>query len=321
MACLLAKRLGARRVFALINRKAYADLVQSTQIDIAISPAHAVIGELLTNVRRGDIEAVHSLRHGAAEALEAVVRGDRKTCKVAGRRVDEIGLPEGAQIGVDRAHAQRCRRDPGSDHSAPRHDDPDRRPCDRVRAAQAHGARHREAVPGQRRVRFLTRHDGFARRRRAGGTPRGAVRAADGRAAGVCRRRRDDGGQRAFVVATLATGATGLALSLSVRRFRRELQPRDGFLLVAMTWVLLAGLRCPAAADRDARPERDRCLLRGDVRLHRDRGHGAERARRAPDVGQRVALPADAGGRIGHHRAGSGHPAAVGRRWQPVVPH
>jgi trk system potassium uptake protein TrkA len=100
MACLLAKRLGARRVFALINRKAYADLVQSTQIDIAISPAHAVIGELLTNVRRGDIEAVHSLRHGAAEALEAVVRGDRKTCKVAGRRIDEINLPEGAQIGV-----------------------------------------------------------------------------------------------------------------------------------------------------------------------------------------------------------------------------
>lgn len=100
MACLLAKRMGARRVFALINRKAYADLVQSTQIDIAISPAHAVIGELLTNVRRGDIEAVHSLRHGAAEALEAVVRGDRKTCKVVDRRVDEIRLPEGAQIGA-----------------------------------------------------------------------------------------------------------------------------------------------------------------------------------------------------------------------------
>ncbi|HSW26729.1 MAG TPA: Trk system potassium transporter TrkA [Burkholderiaceae bacterium] len=100
MGCLLAKRLGARRVFALINRKAYADLVQSTQIDIAISPAHAVIGELLTNVRRGDIESVHSLRHGAAEALEAVVRGDRKTCKVAGRRIEELKLPEGAQIGA-----------------------------------------------------------------------------------------------------------------------------------------------------------------------------------------------------------------------------
>jgi trk system potassium uptake protein len=100
LACLLAKRLGARRVLALINRKAYADLVQGTTIDIAISPSHTVIGELLAFVRRGDVEAVHSLRRGAAEALEVVVRGDRKTCKVAGRRIEEIALPQGAQIGA-----------------------------------------------------------------------------------------------------------------------------------------------------------------------------------------------------------------------------
>ncbi len=100
MSCLLAKRLGARRVLAVINRRAYAELVQGTQIDIAISPAQAVIGELLAYVRRGDVEAVHSLRRGAAEALEAIVRGDRKTCRMAGRRVDEIGLPKGAQVGA-----------------------------------------------------------------------------------------------------------------------------------------------------------------------------------------------------------------------------
>jgi trk system potassium uptake protein TrkA len=100
MSCLLAKRLGARRVLAVINRRAYADLVQGTAIDIAISPAHAVIGELLTFVRRGDVEAVHSLRRGAAEALEAVVRGDAKTCRFAGRRIDEVGLPKGAQVGA-----------------------------------------------------------------------------------------------------------------------------------------------------------------------------------------------------------------------------
>ena len=100
MACLLAKRMGARRVLALINRRAYADLVQGTQLDIAISPAHTIIGELLAYVRRGDVEAVHSLRRGAAEALEAIVRGDRKTCRMAGRRIDEIGLPAGAQVGA-----------------------------------------------------------------------------------------------------------------------------------------------------------------------------------------------------------------------------
>ena len=101
MACLLAKRMGARRVLALINRRAYADLVQGTQIDIALSPAQAVIGELLAHVRRGDVEAVHSLRRGAAEALEAVVRGDRKIVEAwpaaASRRST---LPHGAQIGA-----------------------------------------------------------------------------------------------------------------------------------------------------------------------------------------------------------------------------
>jgi trk system potassium uptake protein len=100
MSCLLAKRLGARRVLALINRKAYADLVQGTQIDIALSPAQAVIGELLAHVRRGDVESVHSLRAGAAEALEAVARGDRKSSKVVGRRLEELPLPRGAQIGA-----------------------------------------------------------------------------------------------------------------------------------------------------------------------------------------------------------------------------
>ena len=100
LSCLLAKRLGARRVLAVINRRAYADLVQGTQIDIAISPSHTVIGELLAYVRRGDVEAVHSLRRGAAEALEAIVRGDVKTCRMAGRRIEEIPLPKGAQVGA-----------------------------------------------------------------------------------------------------------------------------------------------------------------------------------------------------------------------------
>jgi trk system potassium uptake protein len=100
MACLLAKRMGARRVIALINRKAYADLVQGTTIDIAISPSQTVIGELLAFVRRGDVEAVHSLRRGAAEALEVVARGDLKSSKVVGKRIEQVALPRGAQIGA-----------------------------------------------------------------------------------------------------------------------------------------------------------------------------------------------------------------------------
>jgi trk system potassium uptake protein len=100
MAAMLAKRLGAQRVMALINRKAYAEIMEGSAIDIAISPSQAVIGELLAHVRRGDVAAVHSLRRGAAEAIEAVVRGDKKTSKLAGRRVEEIRLPKGASLGA-----------------------------------------------------------------------------------------------------------------------------------------------------------------------------------------------------------------------------
>jgi trk system potassium uptake protein TrkA len=100
MSSLLAKRMGARRVVSLINRRSYVDLLQSGQIDIAISPAQATIGTLLAHVRRGDVVAVHSLRRGAAEALEAVVHGDRESCKLTDRRVNEIDLPPGTTIGA-----------------------------------------------------------------------------------------------------------------------------------------------------------------------------------------------------------------------------
>ncbi|MBD3892787.1 Trk system potassium transporter TrkA [Hydrogenophaga sp.] len=100
MSSMLAKRLGAGRVMALINRRAYADMMQGSAIDIAISPAQTVIGELLTHLRRGDVVAVHSLRRGAAEALEGIARGDVKTSKLVGRRVEQIKLPQGARIGA-----------------------------------------------------------------------------------------------------------------------------------------------------------------------------------------------------------------------------
>jgi trk system potassium uptake protein TrkA len=100
MSSLLAKRMGARKVIALINRGSYVNLVQAGQIDIAISPAQATIGTLLAHVRRGDCVAVHSLRRGAAEALELVAHGDARSSRVVGRRIEQIDLPKGATIGA-----------------------------------------------------------------------------------------------------------------------------------------------------------------------------------------------------------------------------
>lgn len=100
MSSMLAKRLGARKVMCLINNPAYVDLVQGGEIDIAISPQQASIGSLLTHVRKGDIVNVHSLRRGAAEALEAIAHGDSHSSKVVGRAIEDIELPAGTTIGA-----------------------------------------------------------------------------------------------------------------------------------------------------------------------------------------------------------------------------
>ncbi|HEX7416582.1 MAG TPA: Trk system potassium transporter TrkA [Steroidobacteraceae bacterium] len=100
LSAMLAKRLGANKVMALINRPAYAELMESGSIDIAISPQTITIGSLLAYVRRGDVVRVHSLRRGSAEALEAIVHGDERSSRVVGRRVEQIPLPEGTLIGA-----------------------------------------------------------------------------------------------------------------------------------------------------------------------------------------------------------------------------
>lgn len=102
LSAMLAKRLGARKTMALINRLAYVDLIESsgTQIDIAISPKQSTISALLAHVRRGDVVRAHTLRRGGAEAIEVIAHGERSNSRVVGRRIDEIRLPPGASIGA-----------------------------------------------------------------------------------------------------------------------------------------------------------------------------------------------------------------------------
>jgi len=98
LSSMLAKRLGSHKVMALINRASYVDLVEAGSIDIAISPQQVTIGSLLAHVRRGDVVKVHSLRRGAAEAIEAIAHGKEGESKVVGRKIEDIELPKGAAI-------------------------------------------------------------------------------------------------------------------------------------------------------------------------------------------------------------------------------
>ena len=98
LSAMLAKQLGAHKVMALINRPSYAEMVESGSIDIAISPQQVTIGSLLAHVRRGDVVKVHSLRRGAAEAIEAVAHGTPEESNVVGRKIEDLNLPRGTSI-------------------------------------------------------------------------------------------------------------------------------------------------------------------------------------------------------------------------------
>jgi trk system potassium uptake protein TrkA len=98
LSSMLAKRLGSHKVMALINRASYVDLVEAGSIDIAISPQQVTIGSLLAHVRRGDVAKVHSLRRGAAEAIEAIAHGKEGESNVVGRKIEDIDLPKGTAI-------------------------------------------------------------------------------------------------------------------------------------------------------------------------------------------------------------------------------
>lgn len=100
MASMLAKSLGARKVITLINNAAYVDLIEDSNIDIVINPQQATLGSILTHIRQGDVVRVHSLRRGAAEAIEAIAHGDKSSSRVIGKRIEDIDLPRGTTIGA-----------------------------------------------------------------------------------------------------------------------------------------------------------------------------------------------------------------------------
>jgi len=59
------------------------------------------MGALLAHVRRGDVARVHSLRRGAAEAIEGIVHSSAAGgSRVVGQLVGAIRLPEGTTIGA-----------------------------------------------------------------------------------------------------------------------------------------------------------------------------------------------------------------------------
>ena len=98
LSTLLAKKLGAKRTIALVNRRIYGELIEGSRIDVTVSQTQAALDEIIRYVRHGDVTAACTLRHGAAEALEIAAHGTTKSSKVVGRRIHDVPLPAGCSV-------------------------------------------------------------------------------------------------------------------------------------------------------------------------------------------------------------------------------
>ena len=97
LSSLMAKRFGARRAVTLINSLSYAPLVGSLGIDVVVSPRDVTVSTILQHVRRGRIRAVHSIREGLAELIEAEAL---ETSPLVGTPLRDLKLPKGIIVGA-----------------------------------------------------------------------------------------------------------------------------------------------------------------------------------------------------------------------------
>ncbi len=97
LASLLAKRHGARRAITLLNKGTYEPLIAVLGIDVVVSPRNITASTILQHVRRGRIHAVHTLRDGFGELIEAEAL---ETSSLVGQPLRDIDLPSGVMIGA-----------------------------------------------------------------------------------------------------------------------------------------------------------------------------------------------------------------------------
>ena len=96
LASLLAKRHGCQRAITLINNSGYGPLLASLGIDAVVNPRASTVSTILQHVRRGRIKAVHSLRDGVAEVIEAEAL---QNSPLVGVPLCDVNLPTGMIIG------------------------------------------------------------------------------------------------------------------------------------------------------------------------------------------------------------------------------
>jgi trk system potassium uptake protein TrkA len=85
---------------AIDTTDVYCGLTNDDEANILSSMLAKRMGaeKVIAIIRRGNMVRIHSLRRGAAEAIEAVAMGDKRSSRVVGRAIEDIDLPAGTTI-------------------------------------------------------------------------------------------------------------------------------------------------------------------------------------------------------------------------------
>lgn len=97
IASLLARRLGAKKVVALINRLNYLPMVQRLGVNTSVSMRLATVDRVLQFVRKGAVLSVTTFREEEAEAIEILAE---EGSRFVGKRLRDMKLPRGAIVGA-----------------------------------------------------------------------------------------------------------------------------------------------------------------------------------------------------------------------------
>lgn len=97
IASLLAKRLGARKAVALVNRQPYLSMAQLLGINSTFSTRATVVDRILQFVRKGQVLSITTFREEEVEAIELVATPG---AKYVGRKLKDVHLPKGAIVGA-----------------------------------------------------------------------------------------------------------------------------------------------------------------------------------------------------------------------------
>jgi trk system potassium uptake protein TrkA len=96
-AALLSKRLGARRVAALVDTPEYMPFASTIGVDVVLSPLLAALNPITQVARQGEVLAIRTLRENLVEGIEFVAA---EGAGIVGLPLALLHLPHGSMVGA-----------------------------------------------------------------------------------------------------------------------------------------------------------------------------------------------------------------------------